>query len=122
MDLLIDDQRTFCECIAKTYAVGMRLLRCRGIGRLFIDFDLGESKTGLDILKDGFKENILPDFIQLVTMNPAGREQMGNYLKDYCGYTNIARDAVNFIKEQTKPAQILRRTNNGKGKNILHEG
>ena len=76
MDLLIDDQRSFCECIAKNYYAGMTILKNVGIDRLFIDFDLGELKTGLDVLKDSYAEGVLPDEVQLVTMNPPGREQM----------------------------------------------
>ncbi len=105
MDLLIDDQRTFCECIAKTYSIGMTILRTGRIDRLFLDFDLGETKTGLDVLKDGFKERVLPEFIQLVTMNPVGKTQMGLFLKD-CNYETadncnyFLRDKPDSVNEQ----------------------
>ena len=96
MDLLIDDERRCCECIARTYDAGITVLGEIAIECLYIDFDLGEKKTGLDVLQWAYLHDVLPLRIQLVTMNPPGREQMGACLRE-CGY--VSDDGVNFRKE-----------------------
>lgn len=48
---------------------------------IYLDFDLGDG-TGLEVLKQMLFDNIDFEKIQLVTLNPCGRNQLENYLKD----------------------------------------
>jgi hypothetical protein len=98
MYVLIDDQRTLgadiiCRSIdgAKLVLQGFKHVKYT----LGIDYDLGFEETGHDILKWAIKENILPDFVQLVTMNPVGRKEMAWALMQV-GYESY--DNINFVK------------------------
>lgn len=97
MDLLIDDARTFAvDCIARNYETGVTILTTNTVGKLYLDFDLGGEKTGLDVLKAANILGILPRIIQLVTQNPVGLKQMQNFLKD----NNYFRESPTvFVKE-----------------------
>jgi hypothetical protein len=73
------------------------------VTHLYLDHDLGpksKDKTGLDILKFMFRylwncyRAKRPRFIQLVTSNPVGKQNMANILKDN-GYKT--KDGHNFI-------------------------
>ena len=103
--LLIDDIRNLddMDLIARTYNAGVSCLIMLSVTHLYLDHDLGEDQTGYDILKfmadhvlycKGFK-NIMPSFIQLVTANPVGKENMKNLLISE-GYST--KDGHNFYK------------------------
>jgi len=79
MILLVDDVRTFhVDCTVRNYKTAIDVIRHCSISLMYLDFDFGEDKSGLDILKDAFAN--LPKRIQLVTMNPVGRKQMEDFL------------------------------------------
>lgn len=93
MKLLIDDTRNFfVDVIARTYEGGVWALLHNNWQEVYIDFDLGGEQTGLDVLKDGF--NLMratleaafgvcyPETITIVSLNPVGRKQIGDFLKD----------------------------------------
>lgn len=83
MNLLIDDCRNFnVDCIARNYETGMIVLRTEAVRKLYLDFDLAEKKTGLDILIDAGLMGVLPQTIILVTQNPVGLKQMQDFLYD----------------------------------------
>lgn len=103
LHLLIDDCRNLddMDLIARTYSVGISCLIMLSVTHLYLDHDLGEEKTGYDILKFmadysilGFKHK-MPGFIQLVTSNPVGKENMKNLLISE-GYSS--KDGHNFYK------------------------
>lgn len=91
MDLLVDDVRDLnCSCIARTFQAAFFLLNNCQFDEMYLDFDLGGQETGLDVLKHCY---YLPTKIQIVTMNPVGRQQITEWLLDN-GYTK--KDAINF--------------------------
>jgi hypothetical protein len=101
MYLLIDDAKNYyADIIARTDKAGMAVLkRLSGqITCLGIDFDLGrESKTnGCDVLKWALAHKCLPKKVQVVSLNPPGREAIVNFLLDN-GYQS--KDNTNFVKE-----------------------
>lgn len=76
--LLIDDLRTIIGAVTcRTYAEGIAALQATYWDTLYLDHDLGEEKTGYDVMC--FLEanpDRLPGKIKLVTSNPVGRERM----------------------------------------------
>lgn len=88
MHVLIDDCKNLnADIIARTYAAGIAILQAKIVTHLYLDFDLGETKTGYDLLMSGFFQNLIPDFVQLVTHNPPGRKQMAGLLEEK-GYSS----------------------------------
>lgn len=76
--LLIDDLRDInADDIARNYADGIAFLSKNKYTHLWIDHDLGEDKTGYDIMC-WLEENQdrLPDKIICVSSNPVGRERI----------------------------------------------
>lgn len=79
MWLIVDDERDHgCEVVAKTFEAACTILG--GVGYAFegvcLDHDLGTGKTGYDVLMWALEGKILPPKVQLVTMNPIGRQRM----------------------------------------------
>ena len=83
--LLIDDQRNLpADRVARTYKDGIEALREQHWNLLYLDHDLGDSSgvegrelTGYDVAC-WLEENpqFLPDRIEIVTSNPAGRRKI----------------------------------------------
>ena len=77
--LLIDDQRTiYVDRVARTFVDGIKALTEEGPWDvLYLDHDLGEEKTGYDILT-WLEQNMdkRPGKIVLVTSNIVGRDRM----------------------------------------------
>ncbi len=99
MILLVDDQRNpvplgHIDIIARTYAAGVFILSTGYITELYLDFDLGCEKTGLDILKNCFYP---PPVITLVTQNPVGLKQMDGFLSD-AGYKRRYNNGLVYEK------------------------
>lgn len=84
MKLLIDDCKDFqgMNIVARDYETGMAILSQWKITELYLDFDLGGEATGLDVLKVGFVAGIIPDLVEIVSLNPVGARQMKHYLED----------------------------------------
>jgi len=81
MDLMIDDTRNLSvDIIARTYNAGKTILQSDiKIDELWLDHDLGEDKTGYDILNEviDIHSNLQkPKFISIITSSPVGREKM----------------------------------------------
>ncbi len=83
--LLIDDQRNLpADRVARTYKEGVEALRERHWDVLYLDPDLGDfsgiegrERTGYDVacwLEE--HPQFLPDRIEIVTNNPAGRRKI----------------------------------------------
>lgn len=76
--LLIDDIRTiYADKTCRTYAEGIESLKEGGWDVLWLDHDLGEEKTGYDIMCF-LEENpkYLPGKIVCVSANPVGRKRI----------------------------------------------
>ena len=50
---------------------------------LYLDHDLGEEKSGYDVIKDLFESGIFPESIFVITMNPVGRKNIYDVLEYY---------------------------------------
>jgi len=73
MQILIDDVRTFAQAV---------MIGCSGeIDVLWLDHDLGEEKTGYDLISWAMRVQIKPEKVRLITQNPVGRENMAKCLK-----------------------------------------
>lgn len=97
LHLLIDDVKNLnADIIARNYKSGVLALLYLPVTHLYIDHDLGEENSGYDILKF-FKVHYhrLPNFIQLVSSNPVGKENMKNLL---ISMEYITKDGYNFYK------------------------
>jgi microsomal dipeptidase-like Zn-dependent dipeptidase len=99
MYILVDDQRTLgADIICRNYNAAIQVLKdikttneiCLGI-----DFDLGEDKTGEDVVKFALENNCCPAWVQIVSMNPVGRKRITDLLIDH-GYQH--QDQSNLIK------------------------
>lgn len=78
--LVIDDLRTFetAEVTARDYKSGIAMLQMHGPwDALYLDHDLGEEKTGYDVMC-WLEEHpeFMPKEIKFVTDNPVGRQKM----------------------------------------------
>ena len=102
MHLLIDDMRTYgADIVARTYKAGLAVLRTGVITHLLLDHDLGDiidgkEFTGYNVLQTALPEGIVPDHVQLVTANPAGRISMALLLMNY-GYET--KDEIHFTRK-----------------------
>ena len=96
MHVLIDDVKNLdADIIARNYRAGQIVLQMKIATHLYLDFDLGELKTGYTLLQFGFSYDLIPDFVQLVTHNPPGRKQMAGLLIEK-GYSS--RDGCIYKK------------------------
>lgn len=78
MWILIDDIRTLdtVDYIARTADdAAHSLMNYEWKGAVF-DHDLGEEKTGYDILTWALESGFCPPIVQLITSNPVGRDRM----------------------------------------------
>lgn len=83
MWLLIDDERSLgCDVIARNAKAAYSIMDRTGyvFDGLCIDHDLGEGDTGYDILQWAINRGVLPKKVQIVTMNPVGRQNMARAL------------------------------------------
>lgn len=83
--LLIDDLKTLgVENIARTAKAGLKMLRENPVTHVYLDHDLGDvgAPTGYDVLTRALLEGILPEYVQLVTHNPVGRQNMERALEN----------------------------------------
>lgn len=94
--LLIDDIRTadWIEAqygmvptsIARTYEDGVKkLMTMPEIDLLYIDHDLGEERSGYDLITWMLERGIRPMLVHIVSSNPVGRENIARAL-DNAGY------------------------------------
>ena len=59
------------------------------VSDLYIDHDLGDHvPNGFEILNKLLGEALCPEYVQVISMNPVGKQRMENLLADY-GYIKI---------------------------------
>jgi len=86
MWLLIDDERNiYCDIIARTSHAGKEILRglASVLTHLVLDHDLGPNsdESGYEVAKWAFENACMPENVQVVTMNPVGREKIVKLLE-----------------------------------------
>jgi len=86
--LLIDDIRDQydVEHTARTADEGMLALKTLPVTHLLIDHDLGEGKSGYDVINWAIENDVLPPRVFIVSANPVGRNNIGRALESV-GYT-----------------------------------
>lgn len=103
MWLLIDDERDLnTEVIARTPEAGRRLLAIGGWACLCLNHDLACEESGYDVLVWALERDLVPARVQLVTSNPAGRQNMRAALVA-SGY--VTRDGIHFMRHDL--SQVL---------------
>jgi hypothetical protein len=88
VDVLIDDCRDFggntviCRTGENGIITIMALLKAGvTIERLYMDHDLGDGINGYQVIEILAKNGLLPNFVEMVTSNPVGRERMAQVLE-----------------------------------------
>lgn len=73
--LWVDDSKPAPEgvAVARTYDDALRLLRRYPYLTLYLDHDLGETRTGLDLLRQIKREGCCPPYVVCISWNPVGR-------------------------------------------------
>ncbi len=95
MWLLVDDEKNIqCDIIVRTAHVAKIVLAGlhSELEGLYLDHDLGMDSSGLDVLKWAIQNDMLPNSVQLITMNPVGKKEMEFCLRD-AGY------ALNYVTQ-----------------------
>ncbi len=76
MRLWVDDCKPVpegVEAVARTYDDAVRLCRRFRYEVLYLDHDLGEPRSGLDLLRQLKREGICPPVVECISWNPVGR-------------------------------------------------
>lgn len=69
--------------VARTYDDALRMLRRFDYDVLYLDHDLGEPRTGYDLLKQLIVDGRVPARVECISWNPVGRERIERLLSDY---------------------------------------
>jgi len=82
MNLVIDDSKDYGgDIIARNPIAGKTILKnLLNITTLYIDFDLGGSETGADIVQWALQNSCLPRRVQIISTSPSGRKAIENIL------------------------------------------
>lgn len=84
--LLIDDIKDLnIENVARNATDGKIMLRDNPVTHLYIDHDLGEEESGYDIVNWALENDCLPPYVQIVSYNPVGRDNIIRALEN-AGY------------------------------------
>jgi hypothetical protein len=74
--------------VARTYDDALRMLRRFEYDVLYLDHDLGEPRTGLDLLRELIRDGRVPPRVECISWNPVGRKNIEAELAAYsCGRT-----------------------------------
>lgn len=79
MDIWVDDCKPVpdgIEAVARTYDEAIRLCRRFSYDTLYLDHDLGEERTGLDLLRQLKREGRCPPIVHCISWNPVGRKNI----------------------------------------------
>lgn len=63
--------------VARTYDDAVRMLRSFRYDELYLDYDLGEERTGYDLLLQAQREGLCPPRVVCISWNPEGRKRIG---------------------------------------------
>lgn len=82
-DLWVDDCKPCPEgmAVARTYDDAVAMMRRFDYETLYLDHDLGEVRTGLDLLRQMKAEGRVPPKVACISWNPVGRQNILNELE-----------------------------------------
>lgn len=105
LHLLIDDIRSSdyvrgVDIIARKSHEGIEILRTGKVTHLYLDNDMGPGEMeGWEIMELAIKEDILPDFVQLVTANPVAQLRMARTLVSE-GFVEVKSRTFQRVKHE----------------------
>ncbi len=108
MWLVVDDMRDLGgDVIARNDKAARALLG--GVGYVFegicLDHDLGSEETGYDVLMWALEAEVLPGKVQIVSMNPAGRDRMRQALLN-AGY--VQNETLLYVHKERELKYLAR--------------
>lgn len=85
LDIWVDDCKPAPNgcAVARTYDIALRMLRRYEYATLYLDHDLGEERTGYDLLMALIRENRVPPRVECISWNPVGRQRIAAALLKY---------------------------------------
>lgn len=85
LDIWVDDCKPAPNgcAVARTYDIALRMLRRYEYATLYLDHDLGEERTGYDLLMVLIRENRVPPNVECISWNPVGRQRIASALLKY---------------------------------------
>jgi len=77
-ELWVDDSKPcpYGCAVARTYDEALRLLRSFDYDVLYLDHDLGEPRTGYDLLMQLIADDRVPTKVVCISWNPVGRQRI----------------------------------------------
>ena len=82
--------------IARSYDTALRMLRSFDYAELYLDHDLGETRTGYDLLMQLIAEGKVPARVECISWNPAGRKHILAALENFrVSAVNKQSDTIN---------------------------
>jgi hypothetical protein len=102
INLFVDDIRTPPDSsktwtIARTYKDALVSILTQEIDTISLDHDLGEGKTGYDLVLEMVKSGNFPKHIQIHSANPVGVENMSKTLCRYAPLESLDSDILRFV-------------------------
>lgn len=81
--LWVDDCKPCPEgcSVARTYDDALRMLRRYRWDVLYLDHDLGEPRTGYDLLVQADREGLVPPVVECISWNPVGRKRIEDFAR-----------------------------------------
>lgn len=78
MDIWVDDCKPCPEgmAVARTYDEALLMMRKHAYDTLFLDHDLGEPRTGYDLLLQLQEDGVCPPKVVCISLNPVGRARI----------------------------------------------
>jgi hypothetical protein len=85
LEIWVDDCKPapFGCAVARTYDDALRMLRRFEYSKLYLDHDLGEARTGYDLLLVLIAEGRVPPVVECISWNPVGRKRIAEALIDH---------------------------------------
>ena len=82
--LWVDDSKPCPHgcAVARTYDDALRLLRRYSYEVLYLDHDLGEQRTGYDLLMQLIEDGRVPPRVECISWNPVGRKRIAAALAE----------------------------------------
>jgi DNA-binding response OmpR family regulator len=83
--LWVDDSKPCPEydAVARTYDDALRMLRSFEYDVLYLDHDLGDERTGYDLLMQIIAEDRVPRSVICISWNPSGRRRIEAAVAEY---------------------------------------
>lgn len=106
MNLFVDDLRTPKTnkkwIIVRNYNDAISIIKNDNIDYLSLDHDLGEEKTGYDIILYIIENNLYPNHVSIHSANPVGFENIAKLLCRYAPIEILDSDILKYIQKVSR--------------------